>query len=72
MRFYLGKRKRRADDEAVNEITKQLEKCNISVSDISLEVRSCMHYLTFWFNFNLWRFSGNKLKYSVEDASYKI
>lgn len=35
------------DDAAVNEITKQLEKCNINVSDISLEVRRFMHYLTF-------------------------
>jgi len=35
------------DDAAVNEITKQLEKCNINVSDISLEVRHFMHYLTF-------------------------
>lgn len=41
-----GKRKRRADEAAVNEITKKLEECNINVSDISLEVRSFISYLT--------------------------
>lgn len=37
--FFLGKRKIRVDDNAVNEITKKLEACNINVSDLSLEVR---------------------------------
>ena len=53
------------DDAAVNEVTKQLEKCNINVSDISLEVRHFMHYLTLGLTSNPSRFPVDELQLKV-------